>query len=718
MKIDRRSFLSFVVGGAAGTALTPIPWKLTDDSSIWSQMWPWTPVPADGEVAFADTVCDLCPGGCGISVRKVDARAIKIEGKDGHPVNAGGICLLGLSGLQLLYGPTRVKQPMKRVGNRGDGQWEAISWDAAIEEVAKNLNEIAAVGKANQVACIADSDRGSVSGLLNRFLQAYGSPNFIKMPASEDAYELAIKKMHGVAATAGFDVENADFVISFGSGVIQGWGAPVRMIKANSAWKASGAKLTQVEPRRSITAAKADNWLPIKPGTEAILALGLAHVIVKQHSHQEFVSEGTSVLEEALEGYYPTKVADETGIDEDVIVKLAGDFATAGKPLALYGKGRGTTPGSVGEAMAVHTLNALVGNINKKGGVWLVDGNDTVEWPAFATTAGAEGARVDGAGSGPYKDTKHLSNRLVQAVLTDDYPLQALFVSKANPIYSLPDSQNVKKAFAKIPYIVSFSSYMDETAASADLILPNHNYLERLEDVPAPKGYPEKMVLLAKPVVEPQFDTRHTGDVVMTLAGAVGGLVAEAFAWENYAACLQEILGDSWDTLQEQGYVVNEGSALATDLTALNFTGLAAGLVAIEGGEGEYPLVFMPYDSLRLSSGYIGNTPFMVKTVEDTVLKGQDSLVEINSTTAQKARLREGDAAVIATPRGSARVRVHLYDGIRPGVIAMPRGLGHTAYDKYLADKGININELIGPVEDPASGLDAAWGIRAKLSKA
>ncbi len=714
MKIDRRSFLSFVVGGAAGTALTPIPWKLTDDSAIWTQMWPWTPVPANGEVAFTDTVCDLCPGGCGISVRKVDDRAIKIDGQSGHPVNDGGICLLGLSGLQLLYGPTRVKQPMKRVGNRGAGQWVPISWDSAIEEVAKNLNDIAAAGKANEVACIADSDRGTVPGLLNRFLQAYGSPNFIKMPASEDAYELAIKKMHGVSATAGFDVENADLVISFGSGIIQGWGAPVRMIKANSAWKASGAKLTQVEPRRSITAAKADNWLPIKPGTEAILALGLAYLIVKNHSPQV----GSDALKASLEAYYPTKVADETGIDEDVIVKLAAAFARADKPLALYGKGRGATPGSVGEAMAVHTLNALVGNINMKGGVWLIDSNDTVQWPEFTRATGADGPRVDGAGSGQYKDSKHLSSRLVQAVLTDEYPLQALFVSKANPLYSLPDSQNVKKAFAKIPYIVSFSSYMDETAANADLILPNHNYLERLEDVPAPKGYPEKMVLLAKPAVEPQFDTRHTGDVVMTLAGAVGGSVAEAFAWENYETCLQEVLGNHWDTLQEQGYVVNEGSALATDLAALNFAGLDAGSVAIEGAESEFSLVLMPYDSLRLSSGYIGDTPFMIKTVEDTVLKGKDSLIEMNSTTAQKARLREGDAAVIETPRGSARVRVHLYNGIRPGVIAMPRGLGHTAYDKYLADKGVNVNELIGPVEDPASGLDAAWGIRAKLSKA
>ena len=718
MKIDRRSFLSFVVGGAAGTALTPIPWKLTDDSSIWSQMWPWIPVPADGEVTYTDSVCTLCPGGCGISIRKVDDRAIKIEGKDGHPVNDGGICVLGLSGLQLLYGPTRVKQPMKRVGNRGAGRWEKISWPDAISEVAKKLTEIKTDGQAKGVACIAESDRGTVPGLINRFLQAYGSPNFIKMPASEDAYELAIKKMHGVEASAGFDVENADFVISFGSGVIQGWGSPVRMIRANSNWKASGVKLTQIESRKSITAAKADNWLAIKPGTEAILALGLAHQIIKDGRNLAFAFPGFDALKTVLADYYPDKVADVTGIDEDEIISLARAFAGAKKPLALYGKGRGSTPGSVGEAMAVHTLNVLTGNINKEGGVWLVDGREAVEWPEFVPGEGFYNVRIDGAGSGSYSEARHLSNRLAQVILTDSYPLKALFVSDANPLYSLPDSKNVKKAFEKIPFIVSFSSYMDETAAFSDLILPNHNYLERLEDVPSPVGYPEKMVLLAKPVVEPQFDTMHTGDVIIALAGVVGGSVADAFDWENYEAFLQKMLGDYWETLQEVGYVVNEGSELATDLTALNFSGFGAGSIAIEGGQDEYPLVFMPYDSLRLSSRYIGGTPFMIKTVEDTVLKGKDSLVEINPATAKKAGLREGNRAVIETPRGRAGVLVHLYDGIRPGVIAMPRGLGHTAYDKYLAGKGVNVNELIGPVEDPASGLDAAWGIRAKLSKA
>ncbi len=115
MKVDRRSFLAFALGGAAGTALSPLPWKLTDDIAIWSQNWPWTPVPKRGEISRVNSACTLCPGGCGISVKKVGERVIKIEGLKGHPVNDGGLCILGLAGAQLLYSPDRIK---KRPGKR------------------------------------------------------------------------------------------------------------------------------------------------------------------------------------------------------------------------------------------------------------------------------------------------------------------------------------------------------------------------------------------------------------------------------------------------------------------------------------------------------------------------------------------------------------------------------------------------------------------------
>ncbi|UCF94807.1 MAG: molybdopterin oxidoreductase, partial [Desulfobacterales bacterium] len=137
-----------------------------------------------------------------------------------------------------------------------------------------------------------------------------------------------------------------------------------------------------------------------------------------------------------------------------------------------------------------------------------------------------------------------------------------------------------------------------------------------------------------------------------------------------------------------------------------------------EGDADAYPLLLLPYDSMRLASGNIGSPPFLVKTVEDTILQKNDVLVEVNPVTAQKYGLAEGKYATLNTPRGGARVKIHLFDGIMPDIVAIPRGLGHTAYNQFLADKGVNYNALSAPVEDPATGMNAAWGIRAKLAKA
>ncbi len=725
--------MSFVIGGAAGTALSPLPWKLTDDSSIWSQTWPWTPVPEDGEYTYENTVCTLCPGGCGISVRKVDQRAVKIEGRAGHPINDGGICLLGLSGLQLLYGPTRVQSPMKRVGDRGQGQWKVITWNEAIDTVAAKLSELREAGTPQQAGCIVGSDRSVTAQLIDRFLQAYGSANFIKMPDMTDAYDVAFQRMHGKSAQPGFDVENADFVISFGSDVIEGWGSPVQMFRANSDWKASGATLVQVEPRLSTTAAKADTWLPVKPGTEAVLALGLAHVLIQENRyHTLFVHSYCAGFidfkNRVLADYTPEKVAQATGLDKSTIISLARAFAGSRRPLALAGRGQGRTGTSAADVMAVHMLNALVGNINQKGGVIAIPEMTLAGWPEpemdGIANAGNQAGRVDEAGSDRYPDVRHRAHALADRILSGAYPLSALFVHNANPLFALPDTAAVKAAIDKIPFVVSFSSFMDETAANADLILPDDHYLERYELIATPVGATRPMMELARPVVEPVCNTMSTGDVVMAVAQALGDPIASAFPWDSFEACLEETVAE-WDTLTEDGLVVDDSvnpadwnTAFETDSGKFEFVALDAVTVDAQGDTGSYPLTLIPYNSMRLATGYIGSPPFMMKTVEDTILKGNEVMVEVNPETAHQLGIQSGQRASLETPKGRVRVRVFVFDGVMPGLVAMPRGLGHSAYDGYLANKGENVNALIGPVDDPASGLNAAWGIRAKLSKA
>ncbi len=737
MKVDRRSFLSFILGGAAGTALSPLPWKLTDDFSIWSQNWPWTPVPEKGEISYVNSVCTLCPGGCGISVKKADERVIKIEGLKGHPVNDGGLCILGLAGAQLLYGPTRIQTPIKKV----NGRWQKLSWKEAITELAARLKELRAKGSSHTVACVAGSDRGTVPELFSRFLAVYGSPNFFRTPSIWDSYELALYLTQGTRSMAGFDIENADFILSFGSGLIEGWGSPGYMLRAKGLLRKNGGRMDQIESRLSKTAAKSDHWIAINPGTEGALALGLAYVIIKEGLYnQNFIDQYTTGFSDrkkrVIDSFPPEIVSKMTGISTGTIVALAKDFARARKPLAICGQGQGHLPGNLQEFLAVHTLNALVGNINQPGGVWAVPEPDYIDWPELemdgVASEGLQQTRIDGGGSYRYPNARYLLHRLPQVVNTsDESPVQVLFVVDANPVYSLQDTASVKKAFEKIPFVVSFSSYMDETTALADLVLPNHVFLERYEDVPAAYGFPKPIIGLAQPAIEPLYNTRHVGDVVIQLAKELGHAIGAAFPWADYPTCLEETLSDNWDTLVNEGYVMDtefSGTDLAdafeTDSAKFEFnnneirTLTGYNPVKAEGDEASYPLLLVPYDTMRLASGYVGSPPFLVKALEDTILTGSQVLVEVNPATAKQLGLSEGKTANLTTPKGAARVKVHLSNGIMPGVVAIPRGLGHTAYDKFLAGKGVNYNQLSSPVEDPASGHDAAWGIRAKLSKA
>jgi len=735
MKIDRRCFLSLGIGAVAGITLSPMPWKSTDDLSIWTQNWPWTPVPPDGAVTHVNSVCTLCPGGCGITVCKVDDRVIKIEGMEGHPVNEGGICALGLSGPQLLYSPTRIKSPLKKE----NGKWREISWDAAVSEVASQLSKLRTENNSHTLACIAGTDMGTVPALMKRFLTAFGSPNFIKQVSSEDSYALAMKQMQGGSGLPGFDFHNADYVVSFGCGILEGWGSPVRMLKDNSNWKNDRRKKTvQIDPRLSNTAAGADQWIAIKPGTESFLALGFANVILREFLYNpnfiNYYSSGFDAWKETvLADFRPDQVAQVTGVDPEIIKSVGREFARSTKPIAICGRGEGSTPVSMAEASAIHALNALVGNINQKGGVWSVPKPDYVSWPEIqldsTAASGLAKSRFDGAGTGQYPDATHLPNRVSDALMSSDNGIKALFIYGTNPCHSMHNTKAFQNALAKIPFKVSFSSYMDDTTEFADLVLPNHVWLERFEDVPATRSLEKPVIGLAKKVVEPLFNTMHTGDAVISIAKKMGGSIGAAFPWDNYEVCLKDTLGEQWYALEKNGYIeTSDGSSepwsqgFQTDTGKFQFPDagylMANQPLLIKGGEKEYPLTLIPIDSLRLSSGNTGSPPFMMKIVSNSILLNNDTVVEINPQTAQQLGLSDGASAQLTTPAGTIRVNVHYFEGIMPGVVAMAKGLGHSGYDAYLANKGDNYNQLITPVEDPASGFDIAWGARAKLVKA
>jgi len=706
MKIDRRSFLGLGLGAAAGIAISPVGVKLTDDSSIWTQNWPWTPVPEDGTITYDRSVCSLCPGACGISLRKINGRPVKIEGLDNHPINNGGACLHGISGLQYLYDPARVKTPLKKNGNT----FEKISWDEAISLVARTLGEIRESGAPESLGLITGAGSGSVARLFSRFMDAFGSPNTYTMPSLESNLALTAATLHGADRSLGFDLDHSDFILSFGAALVEGWGAPVACIQANASRRDRKAKFVQVDYRLSNTANAADKIIAVKPGTEADLALGLCAVLLEK------IHASTSQLygdvnkfafaEMVKEEYTPAKVEAITGVKAADIEALAMEFARAEAPVAVPGKGRGDLGQNLREFAAVQALNSLAGRLNKSGGAFVM-------WPAGYLNF-PENIMDDAAEQGAGKDKLAGSVNELVDTLEKNGGLSALFIYNANPCYALNNPEKVKAAMDKAGFKVCFSSFMDETALESDVILPASIFLERLEDVVSGAGFAKTVVGLCRPMVTPVFDTKHPGDALILLARAMGGNIAESFAWESYDACLEEVTEAIWETLSEKGCVVIDDKP-PVGTPATDFTFLASNPKAVQVmGEGDYTLV--PVDKMRLASGSTASSPFAVKIVSDKVLSGKYSVVEINPATA--GTLKDGDVALLKTAMGTAKVKIGFNEGILPGVIGMPRGLGHAFKNPYVAGKGVNVNDLIGPVIEPGSGLDAAFGIKATLSKA
>jgi anaerobic selenocysteine-containing dehydrogenase len=560
MKLDRRAFVKLMAGGVGGTLLSPLPWKMADDTAIWSQNWFWRPSPERGGATSVNTVCQLCPGGCGVRVRLVNEnRAVSIDGNPTHPVNQGRICPLGAAGLQYLYGPSRIETPLQQTGKRGDLEtMKAISWDEALEILSIKLRRMRQ--KARGLVCVSGKREGTVPEFFARFLHAYGSPNYMVMPSAADAESLGSFVSQGNSGALGYDLENAKMVVSFGSGYIDGWGSPSRMMMAFGGWRSNSkrdrTKIIQVETRGSLSASKADEWLAVAPGTEAALALGLAQVIVSEGRYDRtFVGQYTHGFDEfrrlLRRNYTPEEVAVITGVEKEKIIGLAREFAGTKPAVALSGWGQGRMQGSMYDFLAVQSLNALVGSLHKPGGVTRKPKLPLAPWPKVLLDAtsldGSKQPRLDGSKGSQFPLPGQLFNNFVKNVSEGNlypadilYPAEMLWVHEANPAHDLADVQPFLAALDKIGTVVSFSSFMDETTQLADLVLPSPTYLERLEDAPTPPGLQYAVFGLSQPILSPRFETRHPGDVLIQLAKSLGGSVGASFPWSDYETALKE----------------------------------------------------------------------------------------------------------------------------------------------------------------------------------
>ncbi len=742
------------------------------------------------------TVCLLCPSGCGMLARVADGNLVKLEGSPMHPINQGALCPKGQAAPELLYNPDRLTGPMRRVGQRGAGQWEPITWDEATQLVVEKLTALRKAGTPERAAVLYGETRGQLRPLLERFMAAVGSPNAV----SHESLNIAAAKLgtlltQGVYELPNYDLENTRYVLSFGASLLEAGRTPQRMVSGYSYMRrgrAERGKVVVFDPRQGVTGAKADEWIPIKPGTDAALALAIAHVIIKTgRFDSDFVNNycfGFEDFEDAdgkqhkgfknyvLENYDPQRVEQITGVSATTISRIAGEFA--GNPPAvavLPGKG-GLLNGSwngVAAAMAIHSLNALVGNLDVPGGVLTQRYPICKPWPDLpadpVAERGRQAERVDGAGS-VFPVGRHAYQAVADRVL-DGYPLEVLFLYDANPVFETPSGGRFVEAFQKIPFIVSFATFIDETAQYADLVLPEPTFLERWQDDYI-EGLGYAGIALRQPVVEPLYDTMNTGDFILKVAHAMGDPVAKAFPWDSFEALLQDRLsvnGMDWEMLKELGvwmipsyrfarrgsrrwveevigrdrrkadrdgrfdFYSRELSCLLSEMDAKQFEAMGAGVtgdsffmphyepVNYLGDEADYPFLLNVVTLMSLGPYSVAaNLPSLQEISGMTVGERWKSWLEMNPDSAAEMGLKDGDLVWVLTPNGylSEPVKLKLVKGLRPDVVNLPYNQGHTAVGRFAEGRGPNGLEKLNPASEPFSGLAAFTNTRVQIVKA
>jgi anaerobic selenocysteine-containing dehydrogenase len=799
-KISRRQFLKALgVGAAAASAYElrpggPLLRALTADEQAAQQ------VPQD---QWLPTVCGQCPAGCGIMVRVVDGRAVKIDGLPAHPSNRGKTCPKGQNGLQVLYDPDRIQGPMKRVGERGAGEWQAISWDEAIAEIVNRLSELRSTRQAHTVAFLTGRVQGQMEGVIRRLCQAYGTPNYVDHKSiSMAATELAHSYTTGHRQLFGYDWENTNYLLSFGVAFAEAYQPTVRNLRLSGYMRRGRAnqrtQIVQVDTRFSVTAAKADEWVTIIPGTDGALALGMAYVIIGEDLYDhDFVSRHTFGFEDwtddagvthqgfkslVMRDYAPSQVEAITGVPADTITRVARDFATTPPAVAIANRSVSMQSNGLFNQMAVEALNALVGSIDSRGGPMIQRPAPYLPWPDVHLDATAEEGlsqpRLDHAGTARYPLAKSVYQQLPASIAADDpYALNALFLYYTNPLFSSPEVEPVRELLKKVPFVVSFSPFLDDSSQYADLILPDHTYLERLQDVEMvpSTGYP--VVGLRQPVVAPLFDTRHTGDVLIQIARELGGTVAMAFPWDSFEEALQyringlwrSELGDIiateyqffWEEFRRRSlwsdppYRFGEWSRvfatpsgryefyaqrLKTDLAEaagseeridalLENAGVRARgdelfLPHYEpsrsvGDPDKYPFFLNSYKLMTHAEGRGANQPHLQEMLGTFLNQQWDSWLEINPTVARHLGIADGDQVWVESSTGErVKVRAVLFEGARPDVVNVPFELGHEAYGRWAKGRGVNPNRLLVNDTNPLTGTLNVYATRVKVEKA
>ena len=631
------------------------------------------------------TTCHQCPAGCGVIAYLNGDRLVQILGNPDHPNNMGGICAKGIAGINLVNDPDRLLYPVKRFGPRGQNRWSRITWDEAYQTLSTRIDRLIKEERTQEFIL----DLGRQDPILQQFIQAIGEVSLIDRPVLKN-----INRSSAFAFMTGHsgsipDVAHSRTILNFGANPFANHDYFVGIARRLAIARVErGTKLITFDVRMSETAARSDEWHPVKHGTDGSVALAMANVIVNLGlADTQFLNNradvSPEVLLEHLSRYTPEWAERESGIAVEDIVRLAHQFASQQPSLAIIGGGAYDHQNGYQNTKCVSLLNWLVGNVGKEGGMFF---------------------------SGlPHK---HLHDTTTVGTISrfkhNSKPVDTYFSYLSNPAYADPECYKTA-AFLEdektTPFLVVMDTHMTETAMLADLVLPAATYLESwgVEFAPPLDGIPA--LNLRQPVVSllspaealrsPSFDSgklldptfqplgeaKEVGNVCLKLAKDLGGTVEKILPYkdtQDFASKMISFASNdevSLNELKQKGFWTDEKSRV-----------LAEQSLAIK-------------QPLRLP-GYISSRSEKIKKPDQFVLttfktnlgtKGMENSkwareifhenrLWLNKQKATQLGIRNGDLVRMSSSVGNVILRVLTTNRIHPESVALAEGVGHTAF--------------------------------------
>ncbi len=704
--LDRRNILKFLVAGAAASLLTPLPWKLMDDSAVWTQNWPWIPAGAAGKVSFARTSSKLCPSAAGMRVQLVGGRPVRLLPDPEHPLSLGGISALALAEAQLLYSPARVHGPLLRDAARGaDGALRPASAAQARDFF------LAALGKAGRrpdnILCLCGDETGSSSEILSLLARSLNSSEFYFMPSELQPAARAARSIKAAGPDVGgegagadilpaYNLEDSDLVLCLGADILEYWGTIMRNSQIVSAGR---GRLVYCGPCRTAAALAAAKWLPVKPGAEGVLLLGLANLLLKDKAPP------------SVAAYTPEAVCAATGVNRKDLRELFLDLSRARRPLVITG-----SPAGQGGGAALARLGFIV--------------NQLLPGAALSFMPGPEPAL---AGAARFTDLAR-NDLYARAAQGGARPAPELLISyDANPVYALPAGVRDGLGFDGMACKIAFSSFLDETALTADLVLPLPLGLERLDDVYTPFGSGRVIYSLCPQIIEPVHKTPPPTELLFTALNVLGVTPRDrggqpVSGLEDLLEAKAASLGADYRSLL-RGEAFMPGptglpgeNARAENLSEDRLAALARELAHCAAalplpGKPPEELLLAPLPRLALGTAVSGIPPYTARLISERELQDKELFVRLNSRTARRLGLKDGQRAwLYAKSQGAGAgevpdsgappppvrlgVRLAIFEGIMDNVVGLPLGYGHTAFDEFSQGRGVNGLDLYSLAPD------------------